>query len=57
MRTIIIAAILALTALACSNQKRPEHVTQIPIQEAEPARASAPTITPGKILGITPEHK
>ena len=46
MRTIIIAAILALTALACSNQESPEHVTQIPIQETEPTRASAPAITP-----------
>ena len=49
MRTIIIATILALTALACSNQESPEPITQIPIQqEAEPTRASAPTITPGE---------
>ena len=55
MRTIIIAAILALTALACSNQESPEHVTQIPIQKTEPTRASAPTITPGEPTD-TPAH-
>ena len=55
MRTIIIAAILALTALACSNQESPEHVTQVPIQKAEPTRASAPTITPTEPAD-TPAH-
>ena len=56
MRTIIIiAAVLALTALACSNQESPEHVTQVPIQKAEPTRASAPTITPTEPAD-TPTH-
>ena len=48
MRIIIIAAMLALTALACSNQESPEPVTQVPIQEAGPTRASAPAITAGE---------
>ena len=41
MRTAIIAAVLALTALACSGQAAPEPGTQPPVQEAGQARTPA----------------